>query len=149
MQSHPFFISWWYKDTDGQDVVVFIISHRKGFSDSLASSSSGLLVLGVVEGKDENRRLMLATDPGRPQGTELRAFVEGPYGQEVILGEFGTVLLFATGIGIAGLLPFVREFLQGFRNFEVKARRISLFWEVESERECIRKHLVKLTDRNF
>lgn len=137
IQWHPYFVSWWYKDKEGQDVVVFIISRRKGFSASLADSSSGNLVLGVVEEKDGNRRLLLATDPGRPQGRGLRAFIEGPYGQEVLLGEYGTVLLFATGIGIAGLLPFVKEFLQGFHNLEVKARRIALYWEVDSERECI------------
>jgi len=34
----------------------------------------------------------------------LRAIVEGPYGKEIHLDEYGTVLLFATDIGIAGQL---------------------------------------------
>jgi predicted ferric reductase len=141
MQWHPYFVSWWYKDEKGQDVVVFIISRQRGFSASLADNSSGNLVLGVKESKDGNPRLLLATDPGSRRGTGFRVFVEGPYGQEMILGEYGTVLLFATGIGIAGLFPFIRQFLQDFHNSEVKARRISLFWEVDSERKCVRSIL--------
>jgi predicted ferric reductase len=149
MQSHPYFVSWWYKNKEGEDVVVFIISRRGGFSASLADCPSGNLVLGVGQGKDGNPRFLLATDPGRPQGTELRASIEGPYGQEVLLGEYGTVLLLATGIGIAGLFPFVKEFFQGFHNLEVKARRIALFWEVDSERECIHSRFVHQLIANF
>jgi hypothetical protein len=32
MQSHPFAISWWYKNKDGDDVAVFMIKPRKEFT---------------------------------------------------------------------------------------------------------------------
>ncbi|KAB2099591.1 hypothetical protein AG0111_0g12058 [Alternaria gaisen] len=64
----------------------------------------------------------------------MRAVVEGPYGNELPLDSYGTVLLFATGIGIAGQLPYVTQLLEGYLNCKVKTRRIALFWEVESER---------------
>jgi hypothetical protein len=48
-------------------------------------------------------------------------------------------LLFATGIGIAGQLPYVKQLLENFHNYDVKARRIALFWQVDSEG---RPHLI-------
>ena len=123
IQSHPYFLSWWYKDEGGRDVAVFIIECRSGFSKSLRGHSSGSIVLGAEE-----------RWPRGEQVSELRTFVEGPYGCGTPLGEYGTVLLFATGIGIAGLLPYLKEFLHGFYDWDVKARRIELYWEVQSER---------------
>jgi predicted ferric reductase len=142
-QSHPYFVSWWYKDERGVDVVVFIIERRKGFSATLGFHSSGNLILGrdsrggVFEKEGHVPRLLLATDQGvaAPQPTKLGALIEGPYGQEIHPDAYGTVLLFATGIGIAGQLPYLKQFLQDFHNWDVKARKITLFWEVESERE--------------
>jgi NAD(P)H-flavin reductase len=63
----------------------------------------------------------------------LRAIVKGPYGKEIHLDEYGTVLLFVTGISIAGQLPYVKQLLKNFHNYDVKARRIVLFWQVDSE----------------
>ncbi|RMJ04847.1 hypothetical protein CDV36_014480 [Fusarium kuroshium] len=63
----------------------------------------------------------------------MAAVIEGPYGKEFNLDSYGTVLLFATGIGIAGQLPFVAQLLEGYHHYEVKTRRIALFWQVESE----------------
>ncbi|PVH68769.1 hypothetical protein DL98DRAFT_205439 [Cadophora sp. DSE1049] len=63
----------------------------------------------------------------------MRAIVEGPCGRELHLESYGTVLLFATGIGIAGQLPYVTQLLEGYHNYEVKGSRIALFWEMDSE----------------
>jgi predicted ferric reductase len=108
VQSHPFFVSWWYRDSKGDNNIVLIIEKRKGFTKDLVS-----------------------VDPH----SEMRAIVEGPYGRELHLELYGTVLLFATGIGIAGQLPYVTQLLEGYHNYEVKGRRIALFWEMDSERK--------------
>jgi NAD(P)H-flavin reductase len=71
------------------------------------------------------------------KGVDLAAVIEGPYGKGLNLDSYGTVLLFATGIGIAGQLPFVAQLLEGYHNYEVKTRRIALFWQVESESRYI------------
>ncbi|KAG4410826.1 hypothetical protein IFR04_016035 [Cadophora malorum] len=102
-------VAWWYPYDKDQDIVVFIIQRQKGFTRSLPTSSNS------------------------SQSTELRAIIEGPYGKEIHLDEYGTVLLFATGIGIAGQLPYVRQLLENFHNYDAKARRIVLFWQVDSE----------------
>ncbi|KAI3331122.1 hypothetical protein F4824DRAFT_514652 [Ustulina deusta] len=56
-----------------------------------------------------------------PAPRKYRAFVEGPYGKSFSLGEYGTVLLLATGVSIAGQLLYA------------KIQRIALFWELDAE----------------
>jgi predicted ferric reductase len=112
---HPFYISWWYCDDQGNNYVVFIVQRQTGFT----------------------KNLLLHTGNGFDDGSEMRAVIEGPYGRELELDSYGTVLLFATGIGIAGQLPYIEQLLEGYRNCEVKTRSMALFWEVESEREQI------------
>jgi hypothetical protein len=56
------------------------------------------------------------------------------------LEAYGTVLLFATGTGIAGVFPFIWQLLAGYHDWNVKVRKLALFWEVESDREFGRQH---------
>lgn len=104
LQSHPYMIAWWYRYDTAQDIVVFIIQRRMGFTHSLPTDSRA-----------------------------VRAIIEGPFGNEIHLDDYGTVLLFATGIGIAGQLLYVRQLLENFHNHDAKARRVALFWQVDSE----------------
>ena len=109
-QLHPFYVAWWYCE-GSDDYVVFIVQKQRGFTD----------------------RLFLRRGNGLDRELEMRAVVEGPYGKELELDLYGTVVLFATGIGIAGQLPYVSQLLAGYQNCEVKTRRITLFWQVDSE----------------
>ncbi|KAH8749129.1 hypothetical protein F5883DRAFT_695428 [Diaporthe sp. PMI_573] len=61
----------------------------------------------------------------------MKTVMTGPFGQEMDLGLFGTVLLFATGISIAAQLPYVSQLLTDYQADET--RRIALFWQVDSE----------------
>ncbi|GAB1319498.1 hypothetical protein MFIFM68171_09708 [Madurella fahalii] len=109
-QLHPFYVAWWYRDGD-DDYAVFIIQRRRGFTD----------------------RVFAWRRNDYDKATDLATVLEGPYGKELSLDSYGTVLLFATGIGIAGQLPYVAQLLSGHHNYEVKTRRIALFWQVDSE----------------
>ncbi|KAF2458843.1 hypothetical protein BDY21DRAFT_258314, partial [Lineolata rhizophorae] len=111
MQLHPFYVSWWYYDADGNHFLVLLVQKRRGFTKDLFSYTSD----------------SLSHEDGR------RALIEGPYGKELDLGSYDTVILFATGIGIAAQLPYVRRLLERYRTFEVETQRIALFWEIESE----------------
>ncbi|KAK7924653.1 hypothetical protein PG985_006707 [Apiospora marii] len=102
---HPFQICWEYADEHAQQVIVLLAQARRGFS----------------------RRLLMATP------YEHRALIEGPYGKTLSLGQYGTVLLFATDMGIAGQLPYIRKLLEQYQQCKVKTRRIALFWELEDE----------------
>ncbi|KAL7755842.1 hypothetical protein ACKLNR_014369 [Fusarium oxysporum f. sp. zingiberi] len=109
-QLHPFYIAWWYHDS-GYDYAVIILQKQKGFTDRVFSR----------RGSDFE------------EGSAIATLLEGPYGKRLHLDSYGTVLLFATGIGIAGQLPYVTELLEGYNNYEVRTRRIALFWQVDSE----------------
>ncbi|KAI1382492.1 uncharacterized protein F4822DRAFT_435527 [Hypoxylon trugodes] len=109
-QLHPFYVAWRHRDR-GNDYAVLIVQKQRGFS----------------------RRLFSRRGNDVDCASDMMALVEGPYGKELRLDLYGTVLLFATGIGIAGQLPYVEHLLTGYQNCEVKTRRIALFWEVESE----------------
>ena len=64
--------------------------------------------------------------------------VEGPYGSELDPSGYGTVVLFATDIGIAGQLPYVTHLLRCFHRSDAKVRRLVLYWQIESECELPR-----------
>jgi predicted ferric reductase len=117
VQSHPFFVSWWYRDAEG-DVIVFIVQKRKGFTQDLFRHTTN----------DVDQR------------NEMRAIIEGPYGKELDLKSYGTILLFATGIGIAGQLPYITRLLEEYHNSREKNRRIAVFWELDSESKSSNSH---------
>ncbi|MFI5420701.1 MAG: NADPH oxidase family protein, partial [Nitrososphaerales archaeon] len=112
-QSHPFYISWWYKDRNGNGVGVCIVERKCGLTQKLS----------LVD-KQTNER-----------GTEARVLIEGPYGKILNLDGYETILLFATGIGIAGLVSIVAELFEHSGNSTVETRRVALFWELDSDRK--------------
>jgi predicted ferric reductase len=65
--------------------------------------------------------------------TELSAFIEGPYGQGFDLRDFGTVVLFASGIGIVGHLAFVQKLIRDHRQSKTKTRDLLLVWHVDDK----------------
>ena len=106
-QLHPFYVAWWHHNSD-HDYAVLIVQKHGGFTNRIFSK----------------------------QGQEMRAVIEGPFGKELGLDSYGTVLLFATDIGIAGQLPYVARLLKSYHNCEVKTRRIALYWQVDAESKC-------------
>jgi hypothetical protein len=89
------------------------VQKKKSFTKSIASHASG----------------------GSNDCARMKTVMTGPFGQEMDLGLFGTVLLFATGISIAAQLPYVSQLLTDYQADET--RRIALFWQVDSEGEHI------------
>lgn len=105
LESHPFQICWAYQDEEGQQVLILLAQPRRGFTRKISGSSY----------------------------QRYPAFVEGPYGKPLHLGQYGTILLLATGVGIAGQLAYIKELLQLYHECEAKTRRIALFWELDAE----------------
>ena len=117
-QSHPFMITWWDKS---RRRAYFLVSPRKGFSRSLLLHRKGR-----IEGRREN-------DNGRfSLRSRLTTMIEGPYGQCDDLGSFGTVIMIATGLGIAAQIPYIRHLLEAHQNREVRAQKIALNWQMRS-----------------
>ncbi|KAF4625874.1 hypothetical protein G7Y89_g12291 [Cudoniella acicularis] len=89
----------------GQYVYLSILEKRKGFTQDLFRHTTN----------DVDQR------------NGIRAIIEGPYRKELDLKSYGTILLFATGIRIAGQLPYITQLLEEYHNSGEKNRRIALF----------------------
>lgn len=59
-------------------------------------------------------------------------YAEGPYGGIHSMSSYGTVMLFAGGVGITQAVPWVRELVAGYANGTVAARKIMLVWIIQS-----------------
>lgn len=104
LQWHPFALSS-YELINGNMVIRLMIRERKGFTALLANRAN----------------------PDR----EMVALIDGPYGKQIQLRSYSTVLLFASGIGIAGLLLYAQQTLEEYYAQRTSCRRILLFWEVD------------------
>jgi hypothetical protein len=123
--NHPFTVAWSEEEQDmsmeklplaNQDIlemrktsISFIVRRRTGFTDSLWKKAQN-----------------------SPSGKfTTAAFLEGPYGSQN-LHSYGTVLLFAAGVGITHQVPHVRDLVAGYSNRTVAARKIVLVWIIQS-----------------
>ncbi|KAL8648105.1 MAG: hypothetical protein Q9210_005174 [Variospora velana] len=130
--SHPFSIAWshnvnetmqqdsekGYKisaedilaNTTDQTNMSLIIRRRSGFTDKLFEkaerSTSGI--------------------------TTITAYVEGPYGGHAVLHSYGTVMIFAGGVGITHQVSYVRDLVAGYASGTVAARKVILVWVIQS-----------------
>lgn len=125
-QSHPFSVAWSdeaeHPDTeklpmDRQDVlarqkttVSFIIRGRTGFTGNLYNKAAG-----CVDGR------MLT-----------KCLVEGPYGGVHNMHSYGTVMLFAGGVGITQAVPHVRDLVAAYNNGTAAVRKVVLVWVIQS-----------------
>ncbi|MCJ1445797.1 MAG: hypothetical protein MMC23_006302 [Stictis urceolatum] len=106
MQSHPFIITQWNGEGSVSDKITMLLKVRNGFTRHLAECA--------------------------PR-SGMRTVVDGPYGEASCYGQYGTVLLLATGIGIVAHIPHVKEILQGHKDRAVQTRQVMLVWQVDRE----------------
>lgn len=110
-QTHPFMITWWDQDShDRTGKIYLLIKPRYGFTRKLL------------------RHL---------NAPALRTWVDGPYGKAENLGDYGSVLMFASGIGIAAQVPYIKELLADIKRFKVRTRSILLVWQLDNESESL------------
>ncbi|KAL9101088.1 MAG: hypothetical protein Q9163_003618 [Psora crenata] len=70
---------------------------------------------------------------GEPQSSDFRlAIFSGPHGTGVSVGDYGKVLMIAVGFGIAAQLPYLKELVRGFNNYQVLTREVRLIWQLQS-----------------
>lgn len=123
LQSHPFQVAWWDQSLGR---AFFLISARKGFTRNLLHHRSAWLKQRTTTINNTNDWLGTATP--------VRTIIEGPYGLYEDLRAYGTVLMIATGLGVASQLPYIKHILDGHMNREARTQKISLFWQIRQER---------------
>ncbi|KAE8451262.1 hypothetical protein EG329_004427 [Mollisiaceae sp. DMI_Dod_QoI] len=126
LTSHPFSVAWSEEaenlDSEKlamnrQDILAmrkttisFVIRERTGFTKKLGKKAAA-----APDGK-----------------FTTRIFAEGPYGGMHQMTSYGTVMLFAGGVGITQQVPHVRNLVAGFANGTVATRKIVLVWIIQS-----------------
>ncbi|KAK5310176.1 hypothetical protein LTR70_009678 [Exophiala xenobiotica] len=92
----------------------------------------------VVKKYDGFTRKLYEKASQQPQGLPLtiNALVEGPYGHAKSLDSYGTVLLFASGVGITHQMPYIRDLCQGYADGTIATKRMTLVWVVP-DTECL------------
>jgi hypothetical protein len=123
LSSHPFVVTSW--SPLPQREIEILVQRRSGFTRRLASRAT--------------RRLLMP-----------RVFFSGPHGRRLPLWEAGRVVLFASGFGIAAMLPILRKLMYGCRKGRTRAARTHLVWQINDLdlRRAIKPALDDLLDSN-
>jgi predicted ferric reductase len=113
-QAHPFVVSWW-DDSINASSLDFLVEPKAGITADLMAKNS---IRSVT--------------------------LDGPYGKDLQLQEYENVILVARGIGIAGVLPYVRHMiyrrsstskdLEEYRRGLI-TRKIDLYWDMEDNNQ--------------
>ncbi|KFY32042.1 hypothetical protein V493_00580 [Pseudogymnoascus sp. VKM F-4281 (FW-2241)] len=107
LQTHPFtVISWDAKDQDRLDL---LIEPRRGLTREL--------LYHAKKGYTINPLVMFS----------------GPHGASLSMGEYESVLMVASGFGIAAFVPHLKKLIYGYNTRAVRTRRIHLVWQIKNE----------------
>jgi hypothetical protein len=60
------------------------------------------------------------------------AMLTGPHGTSEIVDGYETVLLVASGFGIAATIPYLKRMIHGYNTCTLDVRRLHLVWQIES-----------------
>ena len=127
--SHPFSVAW------SNDEEHFDSSEKGGLAmnrqDILAMQKTSMSL--VIRRRDGFTNALYKKAENSPEGrVVLNALAEGPYGGLHTLHSYGTVMMFAGGVGITHVVPYVRDLVAGFANGTVATRRVVLVWVIQS-----------------
>jgi NAD(P)H-flavin reductase len=106
-QTHPFtVISWAAKE---QDTLDLLIKPRRGFTrELLYHAEKGYTINPIV-------------------------MFSGPHGANVSMDDYESILMIASGFGIAAQLVHLKKLIYGYNTRVVRARRIHLVWQIKSK----------------
>ncbi|KAF3040704.1 hypothetical protein E8E12_006090 [Didymella heteroderae] len=127
--NHPFSIAWSEEEEDPHHI------DEKGLpmtSNDLALQKSKTSMSFIVRRRTGfTDKLFRKADLSASGRFSTTCYAEGPYGGED-LSSYGTVMLWAAGIGITHQVPHVRDIVAGYANGTVATRRLTLVWIIQS-----------------
>jgi predicted ferric reductase len=125
-QSHPFSISW-AENVD--DVMADKLASNHQERKAMQKSEIAFVIRGRTGFTDTLYQKAAAAPGGR---LDVSCFVEGPYGVKHPLNSYGTVVLFAGGVGVTHQVPYVKDLVAGYNDGTVATRRVLLVWTIQS-----------------
>lgn len=124
--SHPFSLAWSEESTDLGSEKTLPMARQDIFA---AKTTSMSLIIRRRTGFTDTLYRKAESSPASPLITN--AYVEGPYGHESFQ-SYGTVMLFAAGVGITHQVPHVRDLVSGYANGTCATRKVVLVWVIQS-----------------
>jgi hypothetical protein len=118
------------EQTNNKTSMSFIIRRRTGFTDKLfrkadLSAAGRFSTSAFVEGPYGKCRSLFT-----PDLSKAPMLMQYTGGED--LSSYGTVMLWAAGIGITHQIPHVRDIVAGYANGTVATRRLTLVWVIQS-----------------
>lgn len=138
--SHPFSLAW-----SDEGSCVDEKPHSYDIDEVLAPRKATMSLI-VRRRTGFTERLYHKAESSTTGSFTTTAYVEGPYGMFPWLSSdsanssvgsqnfdsYGTVMLFAAGVGITHQLPHVRSLVAGYANGTCATRRVVLIWIIQS-----------------
>lgn len=113
MQQHPFSIAWWDCDPGSTD-------------------PNRAVALSVVIRAQQGITAKLARVAHSQGGPHLLTAVDGPYGNAIDTSNYGTLVLIASGIGVAAVMSIVKNAVEQHRGWRSHVHSIVLAWHVDT-----------------
>ncbi|KAI1144554.1 ferric reductase like transmembrane component-domain-containing protein [Hypoxylon sp. FL0543] len=125
-QSHPFSLAW---SEEAEDLSGDKLAMNR--QDVLAMRKTSMSF--IIRGRTGMTHTLYQRAAANPNGRFMTTcMVEGPYGGEHTMHSYGTVMLFAGGVGVTHAVPHVRDLVAGFANGTVATRKVVLVWIIQS-----------------
>ena len=86
----------------------------------------------LIEPRSGLTQRLLTYSRVHPGGSDCLALFTGPHGISVPIDEYETVLLVASGFGIAAQLPYLKRLIYGYNACETRTRRVHLVWQLKT-----------------
>ncbi|TEY45966.1 hypothetical protein BOTCAL_0325g00090 [Botryotinia calthae] len=125
-QSHPFSVAW---SEEAEDLSEEKLAMNR--QDILAMQKTSMSF--VIRARTGFTEKLFKKAEASPDGKlYTKCWAEGPYGGMHMMHSYGTVMLFAGGVGITHQVPHVRDLVAGYANGTVAARKVVLVWTIQS-----------------
>lgn len=108
MQTHPFTVTSWSKGA--QDTIELLVKPRSGLTADLLRHA----------------------DVAAGSSISFLAVFTGPHGVSEEVSYYESVLVLASGSGIATAIPYLKKMIYGYNTCTSQVRRLHLVWQVES-----------------
>ncbi|KAF1984024.1 putative FRE ferric reductase-like transmembrane component [Aulographum hederae CBS 113979] len=140
LTSHPFSVAW--TDTHNANALSPVARTKAMEEGALPPTEAAEIDLDRPKEMTTSMSLIIRARTGftaklyeRAQAQSSGIFttygaIEGPYGGHDSLKSYGTVLLFAGGVGITHQVPYVEQLVRGFHAGTLATRKIVLVWSV-------------------
>ncbi|KUJ20996.1 ferric-chelate reductase-like protein [Mollisia scopiformis] len=124
--SHPFSVAW-SEEAEKLDSEKLAMNRQ----DILAMQKTSMSFI-IRERTGFTKKLFKKAEAAPDGKFTTTIFAEGPYGGMHQMTSYGTVMLFAGGVGITHQVPHVRNLVAGFANGTVATRKVVLVWIIQS-----------------